>query len=634
MAKAQVDLTDSFDVKLSTSFPGYNSASDKTTLPPGYLVRGSKNVYVKISGTIAARPGLLLRGQADTTVAAVITGDTWYTSLGKTIPWRVANNLLQVESSITGSPIWYSLYETSTLNSPAATYTRFIVSPWWDNVEKKDRLLMVRGDSKLLHWSGGISEVASGTINTITKLDTTTTWAQDGFATNTAGEKKLIISGVEYTYTGGENTSILTGVTPDASALASGSIAIQSVMVETSTPASTFNSDFIKVIGNQAFVGSYTSRLIYISASNNFKNYTVPTPRAPGDPELLTLDDTSTAITVSKGNAWISAGLSDWYEISFENITVGSTLTQTTKVDKKPTSIGSAALAHEFVDTIGDDIVALTRDQQVRRIGNFRNLFQTKYPSLSQQVYTEFSEEDFDGGQLKAIGDFIYITAPNTGRDWMHQTREFIDDQGNVVAQRLWHPPQVRNLSRFTVIDDVIYGYSNANPQTYQVWDTNQWHDDSPSGEYLSYNCVAKFSYVNNNRRQGLLEFNRVYYEGYITSGTNLYGNVYFDYQGSTGISNVILNSNNSPAKLFIASNAPSLGDSSLGDNPLGDGLTPESNDQELLPKFRVICNVTTTDCFEYQLEVYSDDIDSRWELLAVGANHKMSENNAVFLQH
>ena len=117
----------------------------------------------------------------------------WYTSLNTTHPLRVCNNKLQVESELSGSYVWYDLVETSTLSSPAATYTRFVFDSWWDNTEKKDRVLMVRGDDKILHWSGGITKVASGTVNTITKSDTTTNWAQDGFATNTGAEKRLLL---------------------------------------------------------------------------------------------------------------------------------------------------------------------------------------------------------------------------------------------------------------------------------------------------------------------------------------------------------------------------------------------------------------------------------------------------------
>lgn len=629
-----------FDFKIIDTYEGYNSSKDKTNVSEKVLVRGSKNVYKKLSGTIASRPGLLRRGAIDATVAGVDSSDEWNTSLGASRPLRVSNNKLQVESDVGGGGfVWYDLLETGTLASPAATLNRFIFNPWWDNTEKKDREIMVRGDSNILHWSGGIAVVASGTINTIIKSDTSKTWAQEGFATNTAGEKKVVIGGVEFTYTGGESTSTLTGVTPDASAIAANGVAIQSVMVESSKPAAGFSADFIKTIGNQLWVGSYTSRLVYISDDSDFKNFVVPTPASPGDPELLTLDDAPSCITVRQGNGHISAGLSDWYEIIFEITTLTNLFTgatsqiRKTRVDKKPVSNLSAALAHEFVDVVGNDIVYLSKDQQVRVFGTFRNINQPKYPSLSQAVQDEFVQEDFTGGHLRAIGDFIYLTAPSSGRDYMHQTRENVDESGNVFAERLWHPPQVRNVSRFALIEGVLFGHSNANPQIYQIWDTSQWHDDGPSDEPIPYSCVMKMSYRSHEKREGLLDFDMAFFEGYMSPGVKLYANIYMDYQGSEGIQNVIISSPEIPAIFFSGLSAPSLGDSSLGDNPLGDGLTPEQNDQELLPKFRSITDITSSDIFEYDIEIYSEDPDSRWEILSHGVNVQVADSHPSFLR-
>lgn len=613
-----------FDFILAATFHGYNSCTDKTKLGPGWLVRGSKNCYKKLSGTTASRWGLKRRGTANTTLAAAASAYVWNTSLGEQRHLRVtAENKLQLESDIAdGSTlVWYDLM--ASLDA-----TRFVFKPWWDDGDKKDTLIFVKHDFNLYSWSGGITLVASGTMTTITKLDSSTTWAQDGFAS--AG--KVTINGVDYSYTGGTDSATLTGVGTDASALTSGLVGIAKVVTTSNSPAAGFYNDFINVIGNRLHVGSYTSRLIYISDQTDFTDYTVPSPRIPGSPELLTLDNTATCISVRNGNAHISAYASDWYEISYTQVTVGTTLTEQTKVDKKPTSYLSAAFAHEFVDVVGNDIIYLSVDQQVRVFGTFRNLAQAKYPSLSQPVQSELSEEDFTGGHLVCVGDFVRVSAPVNGRDWMYQTRESVDASGNVVAERLWHPPQIRNISRFVVIGGVEFGHSNANPQVYQIDDTDQWHDDGPSDGAdgqpipLPYTARMLVTYQNAGELKGgnraLLEtFDKTFFEGYMTTGTNLYGNAYFDYQGSKSLQAIEINTEKKPAKFFSSQNPASLGDASLGDNPLGDGLTPESNDQELLPKFRAIRKVNPMNCFENTLEVYSDDVDSRWEILCLGTN-------------
>lgn len=619
---------DNFEFDLISEFKGYNSSKDKTNLDPAFMIRGSKNVYKKLSGTIASRPGLARRGTADATVAGVKSSFEWQTSLNETRVVRVANAKFQVESNIAdGSTyVWYDLMT-------ALTLTRFVFAPWWDNTDKKDKLIFAMGDSNEYSWSGGITKVSGGTVNTITKLDSSTTFAQDGFASTGT----ITINGIDYTYTGGTGTSTLTG-TSDASALTSGLVGIAKVVTTSNKPASGFNNDFIKVIGNRLHCGSYTSRLIYISNSTDFSDFSVPSPRTAGSPELLTLDNTAKAISVRGGNASIFAGTADLYTVSYTDLTVGGTATQQTNVDKKVGASLSGALAHEFVDTTADDIIWLDQGQHLRDYGSFTDSFTTKTPTLSLPIQDELSDEDFTGGHLRIIGnpklgEVTYITAPNSGRDYMYVVREDVNSIGQIVTERFWQPPQVRNITRFAVIDGVIFGHSNANPQIYQVWDTLQWHDDSPSDESLPYDCIARFAYRSNGRRQGQWTFDKAYYEGYMTEGSEVGTNIYYDYQGSTNIQSPFINSTASPATFYSGLSAPSIGDASLGDNPLGDGLSEEANDQELLPKYRKITDLNPTDCFEYAQEVYSTAVDSRWELLALGVNPSISENQAVHIR-
>lgn len=580
------------------------------------MVQGSQNIYKKLSGTLAVRPGQKRRGDANTTLSPVSSEFIWNTSWGATYPLWVTNNTLQVEYNGT----WYTLLSS-------LTATRYVFDKWWDNTEKKDRVLFVKGDSDIQHWSGGIATVSSATINTITKTGSTS-WQQAGFATNTGAEKKIMISGTEYTYTGGESTTILTGVTPNPSAIAANTIAIQSVITASNTPASGFNNDFIKVINNQVYVGSYTSRLCYISKNTNFADYVVPTPRVAGDPELLTLDATLKGIGVRQGKACIGYGSGHWAVISFNDITVGSTLTQQTKVDVKPVAALQAPYAHEFIDTVGDTIVYLAQDQQVRTFTDtVSNLFTSAYPSISQEIATELSAEDFTNGALRCIGEFTYLTAPTVGKAYLYQVRQALNANDQLVTERLWHSPFIWNLTRVDEINGLIYGFSNANPQVYQLWDTGQWHDDSPSDENLPYSCVLALSYRTGGRRQGLISFSKIFSEGYISQGTPLNLLINYNYQGATTSIIGPVNSIDRPAYLFTPTLA-SLGDNSLGDEPLGNGgVTETGEDTNTLPKFKNINSVAPVNCFEYQPVFYSDAPDAQWEILAVGTDATVEPN-------
>jgi hypothetical protein len=547
----------------------------------------------------------------DDTLAKVDSEFVWNTSLSQTFPLRVSNSKFQFLSDISGTNAWYDLQTGLSLS-------RYVFDTVWDNTLKKDFLVFVRGDSNLFRWDGGVAKFVSGVAATSITLDRTAATA--GFPTSGGTVK---INGNSYTYTGVSGVT-LTGVAGDPSAEPVDSVVILQVVTNATTPASGFTNDFIKVNNNQIAVGSLTSRLIYISKDSNYIDYTQSTPRIPGDGEILTLDNPAVGITVRKGNFWISSD-SEWYEQSFNQITVGTTLTEQTKVEKQP---ASPAFSHETIDVDDDVIVYLSSDQQVETIGNYRNLTQTAYPSLSQQIYDELQEEDFTLGQLKVIGDFIYLVAPNAGRVYLHQTRKKLDVAGNVVAERLWHAPFIWGISRVDVIDGDIVGFSNSNPQLYYLWDTGQWHDDGPDGSdviSLPYASTMLLAYQNGGRRQGLINFDKMYYEGYIAG--NLYEAIYYDYQGATALLTSEINTTEHPAPgLYTGTLPPSLGDASLGDNPLGSGLNTLSSDQALLPKFRIIIGKEQVNCFEFAPMVYSNEVDSRWEILALGANISIAD--------
>ncbi len=622
-----------FDFKIVKKFAGYNSSSDKTNLNPAFLIRGSKNVYKKQSGTIAIREGQKRRGTADSTNAGVISSYVWEASNGVTKPLRVANSKLEVESDIvtSGTYVWYAIQ-----SSLASTVTRYVFDTVWDDTLKKDFLVFVRGDANLFRWDGGIGKIVSTTVNTIV-LNATV--ASLGFNT-TSGS--VVVNGTTYTYSG-SSASTLTGVAADPTGEAVNSVVISAVITNADKPAASVENDFLKVINNQVHIGSYSSQLIYISEDDDYLDYTVPATPVPGDPELITLDSLGRGIGVIDGEAYASAGFSDWFRIHFNQITVGSTLTRQTIVDKLALSGLEAALGHEYISNLGGYIVYLSRNKEVKLLGVFTNQQQTKPATLSLPIKDELKGVTFSplqgetsDGELVSVGDRLYVTSATDGKTYIHETREALTEDGQLIAERFWQPPFIWSISRIAVIAGVEYGHSIANPQVYELWDTGQWHDDSPSDEPLPYDAIMRMAYQQHGLRQGILDVNMAYYEGYMAQGTTLHGKVYFDYQGSSSLQDFEISKVSLPqrlAKFFSGFLNLGLGESSLGDNPLGDGLTDEELSQEQLPKFRRIKDLNKTDCFEYSLEVYSDEVDSRWEILALGTSAMKSGRQATFLR-
>ena len=170
----------SFEFPVMTStWLGYVSSIDKTNVAENVLVKGSQNVYKKLSGTIAVREGQKRLGAADATVSAVSSEFVWNTSWGVTYKMVISNSNLWVVVD----NVWYSLLSS-------LTKTRYVFDKYWNNTEKKDRLIFVNGTDDMFHWSGGFAEIASTTSGTITKTGTTS-WAQVGFSTT--GEQKTVV---------------------------------------------------------------------------------------------------------------------------------------------------------------------------------------------------------------------------------------------------------------------------------------------------------------------------------------------------------------------------------------------------------------------------------------------------------
>lgn len=600
------------NIEVISQFGGYFSSYDKTKIASNVLVGGSKNVYKKINGNIAVRDGLKRRGTANSTFSAVSSEFVYRTSWGDTLPLWVSDGELQVEiETATDTFTWFTLMTT--------TATRWVFDIWWDNTLKKNKVIAVNGSDDLFSWAGGVTQILSTTSGTITKTGTAT-WTEDHFEGATGN---VVINGTTYAYTGGTGTTTLTGVTPDPTSEANNSYVFSGVVTTSNKPASGFNSDFLKVVNNRAFIGSYTSQLIYISSSTDFTNFTIPSPIVPGSPNLLTLDGIGKGVGVRQGNAHVSFGTDGWVEVTFPTYTnsSGVLLEQITPILKPVQSLG-AALAHEFIANNADDFIYIAQDQQLRYFGGANTAFTTVYPCLSQEIYTELQSEDFDGGGVKIIGDRTYITAPNTGNVWVYQVRQSISPEGVVIAERLWYSPFVLNATRIDEIGGNVVAFSNSNPQVYYVWDTNQWFDDSPSDEALPYTCVAAFPYISvGNDRQLVQNFKNLYTEGYIGTGSPLYAIVNYDYLGSTTQYSAPVNTTERSATLYQTS-VPSLGETSIGSTPIGDILTDESEDY---PKFRGINQFSPQNCFEYQKIYYSDSADSRWEILGTGTDARLA---------
>lgn len=592
--------------KTIKEFTGYITKPDKTNAPVKALVTGSQNILIDDQKKLKARKGYSLYGATNGAVNAVESSYDWFNSSGSTINLRSYDDELEFYAGTVDGVI----FDAWTRLENSFTAVDFNFAKFWDTSESIDILLFVNGDANIRDWSGAVTSLASATSNTLTK-NGTDTWAVKRFLI--AGTRKVIINGTAYTYTGGEGTTTLTGVTPDPSAEAADSLVFQQIRTNANQPASGVKNDLIAELNNQIYVGSLTTNEVYVSKNTSFTTYTFSTPRVPGEGALLVLDSPTKAFVKQDQDMFISSGDSDWYKTNFLEFDVGGILTETLAVKKLKTGVLQGAKSQELVGNVGNAIVFLSNEPRLYFLGNIENLVNVQLTSMSDEIKPDFDDEDFSNGTIKFHGNRVYITAPANDKTYILEKRE---EQGRVTW--FWQPPQTIPVRRLAIISNDIYGHSNAVPETYKLFDGE---DDNGN----TFTVTANMAYRNYGRRFELKTMDELAIEGYISSNTNIMVKVRYEFDGFEQELEKTIDGSNDDI-LFQAENLGGLGDNPLGDVPLGD----VENQESVLPKFKVIFDLQPMDFTEMQIGFETDSTDPQWEILAFGANVTISDNNLI----
>ena len=578
----------------------YQTKPDPTSAPENVLVSGSQNILINERGKISTRLGYSLLGAANAAFTPVKSSFTWQTSSGTEIVLRGYDDELEIYTSTLAA--WTRLKD-------GLSSVTFQFTTWWSTTEGIDLLVFVDGTDDLYEWSGGIAVLASATVNTITKTGTGS-WAASRFLT--AGTRKAVINGTEYTYTGGETTTTLTGVTPDPSAEAVSSNVFQAIRTNTNTPAADFLSSSVRVLNNQLWVFSNTSRLVYVSKDTDHTSYAFSSPRIPGEGALLKLDNVPKALAIQNKDMYISAGRDDWYKSEYEQLNVNNILTETLKAEKLKTTTGMAAQSQDLTLEAGDFIAFIDHNNVLRLLGKIENVEESAIRAFSNPIKPDFEAASFANGHLIWDKNRIYISDPANDKIYILEMRE--DADGTI--RRFWQPPQILPMRRLGIIGGNLHGYSNASPETYKLF-------DGLNDNGNQFKAVAKFAYRSYGRRDLLKELDEWLTEGYVSANAEITLRLDYDFEGSTQSLEIIIKGS-SENILF----QPAIG-GALGTEPIGTGRigAPSENIASQNPKFRSINEFPAQDFFEIQPTYESDIIDAVWEILASGGNVKLSEN-------
>lgn len=594
------------DPKASTGFQGYQAKADLTVLPPGYLVSPSRNVLTNDADRVGIRRGYTLDGAASVTEAPVLSSYEWTTCRGEERPIRFANGTIEFRY-IDGT--WYTLgtgYGSNVLN----------FAEYWNTTEKEDSLLFVNGTANIFDWNGAIATFASATATTLT-LEGSRTWAELGFRTTSS--KSLRINGVDYTYTGGESTTTLTGLSADLSATAVGTLIVQNIKthaVSTMTLPATFAAtqtlDLISVLNNEVWVASLISRYVWKSKQNDLTTYTSASPRIPGDGDTLTLDGAVNAFAPqtnesdSNGSLMlISAGNDFWYRVTY---TLSADLAnESAQVKKLSAAAKQAARSQACVAQIKNSTVYLSNEPTIDTLGRVENIDTPQSRPISDPIKFDLDGYDLSNAHLKYHKNMVWMALPAESLVLVYN-----------LQKQYWEAPQTLPVQRFAIIGGELYGHSNAVPETYKLFDG--FNDNGNPIE-----AIAAFSYENFGRRDAKKSEDANYSEGYISSNTVLTCALKYDFGGSTSIIEKEIDGNDDP--IIFSTTA----DGSLGKNPYGS-MPPGSvtDSQTGNPKFRIIHALGREGLSYYERQVVyqTNDVDQQWEILAYGSNATLSPDN------
>lgn len=579
--------------KIITDFLGYKTRTETDpnadTTFPRYLAQGSQNVFINEEGKVETRRGYTLLGAAGDQNYPIMSDYVWQTNTNTDIPVRVDSNK-EMEVYVNGA--WRTLI--TGLYSANVTFTT-----WWNETEAIDELVFADGGPSLKKWSGAIGEVASATSTVIT-------------LTSDAGEARFLnagtvtINGVDYAYTGVSGLT-LTGVTPSAASLTAGNAVIQKVVTDTDTIGATYLIDIVEQRENQIYVGSYSQRVVHISSNSDWQNFTVPSPRAAGQPALITLDKNLKAIIPQEEGVYFAAGNGQWYETTF---TQSSDLSEEQiKTKKLKTGAGSAPVSQNAWTEAKTSIAYLSGEPSLDELSRVENFNTPTSQPLSTDVKEDFDVLDRTGAKVRYSKSKIYIIFPA-------ETKVYVYD----IAKGFFHAPFILPISSVSEYGDLLIGHSSVKNETYVL---NDGFDDN--GAPIDFKIILDYTAF--GEYQSLKDIEAFYTE--IKENPTATPTLYIDsdFEGSRGIQEYDIAHLGEENYVFRASEENGLGGQPFGEEPFGG----TENDDEPLDKYRFMHSCSNqTPAYEYRFRIEEQSLGSRMILWALGPNVRISDSDSI----
>lgn len=605
---------------------GYQTVQDPTNTDERYLIGPSQNVLIDQNRKVRSRPGYTRLGAGSVTETPILNAKTWNTSSNSDLPLRFYDDEWEVYLGTVDTfdiDAWVRVKNSLTFESKPR------VAFWYKDAESIDIALMVCGDLNMYEWSGAVAvvdTVPSGT--TVTKKGTST-FAENRFYT--AANKTFICvrTGTEYTYTGGESTTTLTGIV-DTTGLLPDDILIQKVVTNAIASPANRKANTIFEFKNHILLGSDTDETVYMSKNTNFNDFNYSAPRVAGEGGLLTLTDPVRGFGQLGDDFIAFCGPSQAFRSVFKEVAVGTTLAESfTALPIKSIGPLQGALNQESIIPLGNALAYLTNEVALRMLETSNVNGELQLHTLSNPVKVDFDIEDWDGAAGIWANNSILLAAPVNSHVYI---LEYIQDaDGNL--RRFWQPPQILPINCWSIINDRLHGHSNSVPETYVMFDgLSDYIANATMGDpdyKVPVEAKAFYAYRAFGKRAVLKCFDEFFVEGEINAATNdLLLTLNYDFSGASQIVERTINGTDEDILQGVIGNN-SLAQSSLGSQSLSGLLLPPEDAR----KFNVNFEIAKDDFMLLQAVYSTNEIDRYWSILTNGPNAQLSPRKNIVIK-
>ena len=457
------------DILSTGRFAGYQTRDDVAQLRGAFPI--GQNMKVSEAQTFTVRDGWEPVGTE--TADATPVNRAWVYERGDGTKFVLKAYSTRVDYWIVGvSTAWLLLKGSFT------TGLDFGFANIGESGEVTSHSFFCNGTDNWFQFNGARTTVSSATATTIVKTGTNT-WTQDGFYTT--GTRSVIINGTEYTYTGGEGTATITGVTPDPSAEAVGSHAVQSP--RSVSALASFLSQVMMAHDGRIHARQDTRKSVWnYSKLDNPDDFT--SGSTDGDGGAKEVEFGGGIISFAKLNK-MALALKPRLIKLLDFIQVGSRLDspryQTlVSADDKGTTLGATNQKSTFSTPMG--LVFVTPDKKMVLLTGVTQNSEPQYLFLSDPISTVFTQGVHDDGAGICVDNVIYYafkeSKDSNENDVMLRgtmLRNTFDAQGKPIPI-MWDAPYIGiNANDFVAVYD-----STSAKRKYEVW----WFSSLSSNAY------------------------------------------------------------------------------------------------------------------------------------------------------